>query len=131
MNLESMMTVLSTASFALIWYVQLVSYPLFHYVGEHQWPAYHMQHTRRITWIMGPLMLLQLAVATLLAFSQIWWDLILVSLVFILTFFWAVPLHNRLASQWDKKNIENLIRSNLFRALIWTLLWGINIERIL
>lgn len=131
MNLEFIMTLLSTASFALIWYVQLISYPVFLHVGETHWQTYHKQHTRRITWIMAPLMLAQLAVSGLLALNHSWWDLVLVALVFILTFFWAVPLHNRLTFQFDQLLIQKLIRANFYRAIIWTFLWLLSLERML
>jgi hypothetical protein len=39
---------------------------LFAHVGAAAFPAYHTQHTRRITWVVAPLMLTELASAALL-----------------------------------------------------------------
>jgi sterol desaturase/sphingolipid hydroxylase (fatty acid hydroxylase superfamily) len=54
----------------LIWFVQVVHYPLFAAVpaGE-PFAAYHRQHVRRTTWVVAPVMLVELvtAVALLLA----------------------------------------------------------------
>ena len=38
----------------LIWFVQLVHYPLFAFVGASDFVLYDREHTRRVTWIRGP-----------------------------------------------------------------------------
>ena len=43
----------------LIWFIQLVHYPLFHGVGTEQWGTYAAAHTRRTTWVVGPAMALE------------------------------------------------------------------------
>ena len=50
----------------LIWIVQLVHYPLMATVGTPQFPSYHAAHAQRITWVVAPLMLAELATAGLL-----------------------------------------------------------------
>jgi len=50
----------------LIWLVQIVHYPLFAQVGKDTFLAYHQRHTRWITSIVAPLMLLELATGLLL-----------------------------------------------------------------
>ena len=38
----------------LIWFVQLVHYPLFSLVGAPDIGRYEQEHTRRVMWIVGP-----------------------------------------------------------------------------
>jgi len=44
----------------LIWFVQIVAYPLFARVGADAFPAYHEAHARLITFVVAPLMVLEL-----------------------------------------------------------------------
>ena len=41
----------------LIWLVQVVHYPLFRLVGSGDFKGYHHNHTRLISWVVGPPML--------------------------------------------------------------------------
>ena len=50
----------------LIWTIQIVHYPLFEQVGEDRFVRYHERHMRRITWVAGPLMLIEAGSAALL-----------------------------------------------------------------
>ena len=47
----------------LIWFVQVVHYPLFAHVGRTQFPEYERLHNQFTTWIVGPVMLLELTTA--------------------------------------------------------------------
>ena len=50
----------------LIWVIQVVHYPLFASVGRSEFAAYEASHTRLITVVVGPVMLLELATSVLL-----------------------------------------------------------------
>ncbi len=50
----------------LVWFVQLVHYPLFAGVGTQGWTAYAAAHTRRTRWVVGPPMLVEAAASLLL-----------------------------------------------------------------
>ena len=43
----------------LIWFVQIVHYPLFSRVGNAEFPAYEQRHTVLTTWVVGPPMLVE------------------------------------------------------------------------
>ena len=58
----------------LIWCVQLVHYPLFARVGEGTFSAYEQDHQRRITWIVMPVMLVELASGVLLFSDSPFWS---------------------------------------------------------
>jgi hypothetical protein len=109
----------------IIWYVQLVHYPLFAQVGADSWFAYHADHERRTGWVVAPLMIGELggaaavvvighhgilAVAGLLAAATTW----------VLTFALAVPLHRRLNATHAPATITRLVQINWLRTAVWT-----------
>ncbi|MCG5054703.1 MAG: hypothetical protein KA712_17210 [Myxococcales bacterium] len=112
----------------LIWFVQLVHYPLFAFVGEDAFARYEAHHQTRTTWIVAPLMLAELATAVLLVIvppagvspltARV--ALGLLALVWLSTAAWQVPLHRRLARGFDAPQIRTLVRSNWLRTLAWT-----------
>ena len=112
----------SWALFGLIWTVQLVHYPSFRYVPD--FGDFHAHHTGSISLVVGPLMVAELAVAGWLAYRTASWlwivPLLVVLLIWAFTFFYAVPLHNRLGVARDDAVIESLIRINWPRTLLWT-----------
>lgn len=125
----------SWALVGLIWTVQLVHYPSFRYVPD--FTDFHPHHTNSITLVVGPLMLAEVILAFLAVHHSNWsWQwllpLFVVLLIWALTFFWAVPLHERLGTQRDEATIEALISANWPRTILWSLkaawitylLWG-------
>ena len=52
----------------VIWYVQLVHYPLMALVGNGNFPKFESEHQRRTTWVVAPLMLTEAATAVTLLF---------------------------------------------------------------
>src|SRR5215207_8578728 len=53
----------------LIWFVQVVHYPLFAGFGVERWSAYAASHQRLTTLVVGAPMLVELVTAALLAFA--------------------------------------------------------------
>lgn len=109
----------------LIWTVQLVHYPLFESVGRKRFRDYHTAHVKRITWIVAPLMLLELLIAiglVVLAPARpiLWLGLSLVLLVFASTAFLQVPLHRALAAGPDRAVLRRLVTTNWIRTLAWS-----------
>jgi hypothetical protein len=116
----------TSALVGLIWVVQLVHYPAFHYVAADQFKDFHGMHTRQITWVVLPLMCTELGLSAYRCWSAAlaWPELILFLLVVLLwasTFFWQVPLHARLAAGKDEEVIRRLVSSNWLRTALWTL----------
>ncbi|UOQ75648.1 hypothetical protein MUN84_13300 [Hymenobacter sp. 5516J-16] len=54
-----------------------------------------------------------------------WWQLVLVVLAWVATFFISVPFHNRLAQGYDYVAIDGLVRTNWPRTLAWTVRAGV------
>ena len=125
---------LATVGFmtGLIWLIQVVQYPLFLSVGPREFPEFHRLHSQWITPVVGPVMALELVSAMGLVASQAgpdsisvlerWFLLALTLVVFGVTAFVSVPLHNRLSSLGPNPEvIRALIRTNWVRTWVWTL----------
>ena len=117
------------AMFGVIWMVQLVQYPLFKDVGAGTFPEYHAGHVTRITYVVLPLMALE--VGTAFGFSWVHslsgnastlWYASLVSLVAIWasTMFWQVPAHDKLAHGFNPAHHNTLVRGNWLRTALWS-----------
>lgn len=116
----------------LIWMVQLIVYPSFRYYPDNSLNGWHHVYTRRISMIVIPLMLAQLAIylyevvfsPSLLSFCCIGILLIL----WIVTFSLFVPAHNRISrGEHTDKSITLLIRANWIRTFLWTLLFMVSL----
>jgi hypothetical protein len=110
----------------LIWTVQLVLYPMFSSVGPAEFKSYHKRHTTRITWVVAPLMLVELlTVAWMLLGGKrdLWLLLSIAPLGFnwLSTWLVQVPLHERLSSGFDPRAHQRLVGTNWWRTLSWTL----------
>jgi hypothetical protein len=112
----------------LIWFVQLVHYPLFAYVGDQEFNRFEKQHVRRTTWIVAPLMIIEAATAiglALLSWSRpCWWWTILGTILIVIiwgsTAFLQVPCHKALDERLDPFVVKRLIRTNWIRTIAWT-----------
>ncbi|MBD3297674.1 MAG: hypothetical protein GF341_03385 [candidate division Zixibacteria bacterium] len=112
----------------VIWFVQLVHYPMFATVDRAGFIEYHAVHMRRTSWVVVPLMFVEAISAGLL----IWWTppaissltlwiaAILLALIWISTFAVQVPLHNRLSRDGDPGTVKLLVATNWVRTVLWT-----------
>ena len=112
----------------LIWFVQIVHYPLFTSVGKENFLAYEKRHSWRTTWVVGPPMLIEAFTSVLL----IWYPpltnnsllLMGVGLVFLIwtsTAFLQIPCHGELARGFQPTYQWRLVASNWIRTVAWTL----------
>ncbi len=113
----------------LIWTVQLVHYPLFAQVGADAFRNYHARHTRQITWIVAPLMAVELLTAILLLVRgarEPWLLASFAPLAFNWLSTWRVqiPLHNRLAPGFDADVHRRLVITNWWRTIAWSIRGG-------
>jgi len=112
----------------VIWFVQVVHYPLLAGVGPQNYPAYQQQHEQRTGWVVGPVMLFELATGILLVFyvpqrgSHLWLtvNLALLAAIWLSTFFLQVPQHQRLDSGFDPAAYHFLVVSNWIRTVAWS-----------
>lgn len=115
--------------FGLILVVQIVHYPAFHWVDGDHFPEFEQFHAQRISYIVAPLMLTELALAVSLYFLSdgdefdnfALLNLSTVILIWLSTLFLSIPCHNGLTRQKDRRLIEKLINSNWIRTILWGL----------
>jgi hypothetical protein len=109
----------------VIWLVQLVQYPGFARVGTGGFSGYHAHHCRAIGWVVGPLMILELATAVILAYAaepSLFWRGMLGALIaiWLSTALLQGPLHNRLSREGAQPDlVRALVRTNWIRTLLW------------
>jgi hypothetical protein len=112
----------------LIWFVQLVHYPLFTEVGRHDFPSFARSHQRRTAKIVAPLMLSEAALTLLLAVRPPaalpswppWLGVFLLATIWASTLGLQMPLHARLLVSYDPLAVRSLVRTNWIRTLLWT-----------
>ena len=113
----------------LIWFVQLVHYPLFEAVGPDHFVAYESAHQRRTSWVVGPLMgvegLSALAIAAALrdeiGLALTLAGLALLAVIHASTVMLQVPAHRRLSERYDGDVVRRLVRTNWVRTIGWSL----------
>lgn len=128
---------LTAAMTGLIWFVQVVHYPLYRDVGGESFAAYQARHLRGAGLLIPPLMVFEL-----LTLGLILWKIprpMFFASAFVLAAIWAstfllqVPLHKRLEISRDEAAMRRLVGTNWIRTLGWTLrlvlvnsgFWGI------
>lgn len=110
----------------LIWLVQLVHYPSFHFVDKSRFEDFHLFHSQRISIIVIPVMIIELITSGIL-----WWHypslslysvgFYLVILIWISTAIFSVPNHNKLLDGKSTDIIDSLVNTNWVRTILWTL----------
>jgi hypothetical protein len=113
----------------VIWFVQLVHYPLFASVGEAGFSAYEARHASLTTLVVMPPMVIELLTAALLLVRrpgivsppEAWSGLVLVVLIWVSTAVLQVPLHNTLGSGFDATAHQSLVYGNWLRTVAWSL----------
>lgn len=124
----------------VIWYVQLVHYPLMAGWPHDDFPRWEAAHREQTGIVVVPAMLVEgLTVVLILtqcpagvpAWSR-WTGAGLLLAIWVSTFVIQVPLHDRLASGWDAAAHSQLVRGNWLRTVLWSartvlaawMLWG-------
>lgn len=113
----------------VIWFVQVVHYPLFFAVDRSAFPSYGKQHAARTTWIVAPPMLVELASALLLFWIRpanvATWSLSvglsLLAVIWISTALVQVTTHEVLQKGFEATAHRRLVRTNWIRTVAWSL----------
>jgi hypothetical protein len=108
----------------VIWFVQLVQYPMLHYVGDAEGKG-HTEYTQRMGFVVMPVMLLELGLQgfwlwqsprSLMAGGPA----ALLLLIWLSTFFLQIPCHQKLAQGHDPAVQRRLVAGNWIRTFAWT-----------
>ena len=112
----------------LIWFVQVVHYPLFNRIGPDIFPKYESEHQRLTTLVVAPPMFVEFGTAFALLWIRppevsswlAWAGLGLVVSLWLLTGFVQVPQHRKLAQGYDATVQRRLVIGNWFRTTGWS-----------
>ncbi len=120
----------SLALAAVLWVVQLVVYPVFRWIEPTRFVLWHEGYTGAVTWVVAPLMLLQLAgVAARYCFldspDPLWLlEAACTLAAWAVTVFVSVPLHSRLQGQLPLESrlasMRRLVLTNWPRTMAWS-----------
>ena len=108
----------------VIWFVQIVHYPLFQCVGEAGFAEYERQHTRGTGYVLAVPMLVEFAAAAALAWrlggGLAWSGFGLLAVIWLSTWVWQVPAHRRLEQGFDDATHRRLVGTNWVRTAAWS-----------
>lgn len=114
----------------LIWFVQIVHYPLFGDIGRNEFSSYEQKYQNLVVFVVGPLMLLELITAVwLLTFRfdgnaidwLAWTGAGLLLIIWLSTTFLQVPRHNELLMGYNEDSHRWLVVTNWVRTVAWSL----------
>ena len=113
----------------IIWFVQVVHYPLMAQVGAEQFREYARLHQSRTTLVVvGPMLVEAItAMGLLVRFPTFRNSPVFLASAVLLVLIWAstawlqVPIHQSLAQGFDEQGIQRLIESNWLRTIAWSI----------
>ncbi len=121
-------TVATCMMVGVIWFVQVVHYPLLSQYGAAQSTQVAREHQRRTGWVVGaPLAVEGISTLVLLADRPAgvaiylpWVGAALLAVALGSTVLLSVPLHSRMASAHDATVARKLVRTNWPRTIAWS-----------
>lgn len=131
MKIELLQLLIDFGFAVLIWAVQLIIYPSFNFYSAENLLKWHRLYTKKITFIVLPLMLTQLVITII----HLWHivnvytilSMLIVVLLWLLTFIVFVPLHQSIdQAKNDKRTVNKLVHKNKLRTFLWSLLFVVS-----
>ena len=128
---------LTAAMTGLIWFVQIIHYPLYREVPEDPFHAYQERHLRSAGPLIAPMMVFELLTLGLVLWKaphpMFFASGAVLAAIWLSTFLIQVPIHRRLEARRDEAAIGRLVGTNWIRTAGWTLrtilvnagFWGI------
>ena len=118
----------TAAMVGLIWFVQVVHYPLFASVGVDGFAQYERLHQRATSFVVGPLMAVEgvtaiwLVVAPPDGISRLvpLIGLAVLGVIHASTVLLQVPQHSALTDGYDATHVRRLVRTNWVRTVGWS-----------
>ena len=108
----------------LIWVIQILHYPAFADISTDRFGQFHAAHSRNISFIVGPAMVVELVTALWLAAlapnPALIANAVGVVGIWLSTFFLSIPLHDKLADRSDALVIQRLVKTNWPRTVLWS-----------
>ncbi len=132
LNLDLLLLMVNAAATlfmtGLIWFVQIVHYPLFDSVGVSEFLKYGIRHRSLTTLVVAGPMIIEITTALFLALTWkrayeglIWLGFFLVVGIWISTLLCSIPCHEKLCTGgYSLETHRWLMNSNWVRTLLWT-----------
>ena len=109
----------------LIWIIQLVHYPSFHWVDESRFSRFAQFHSSSISKIVMPVMIVELLTGLILIVNyeeiMMQFNLVALILIWLVTMFLSVPCHKKLAEGYNPETVDSLVSSNWLRTILWSI----------
>jgi hypothetical protein len=113
----------------LIWFVQLVHYPLFDHVSPALSASYEIAHIWKTVALVGPVMALEGITGFYLLWNRpegvgnalAWSGMALLAVIWLSSFFFQVPMHQLLSVGFDATSHRELVLTNWIRTISWSL----------
>ena len=102
-----------------------VTYPSFRLIKSSLFSEFHKSYTNKMLFIVAPVMILELISSLFLVIFDVSDNnteiglLISLLLIWFLTFFIIVPIHNKLTVNYNKDLNQKLIKYNGLRTIFW------------
>ena len=102
-----------------------VTYPSFRLIKSSLFSEFHKSYTNKMLFIVAPVMILELISSLFLVIFDVSDNnteiglLISLLLIWFLTFFIIVPIHNKLTVNYNKDLNQKLIKFNGLRTIFW------------
>ena len=111
----------------VIWVIQIVHYPSFHFIEKELYTAFQKFHMNKISIIVIPIMLAELITGMMLFLDRSSKSPFLIISFVILVLIWLITgvffskAHNELMTGYQKLVVNQLVVMNWIRTLLWTL----------
>ena len=111
----------------VIWVIQIVHYPSFHFIEKELYTAFQKFHMNKISIIVIPIMLAELITGMMLFLDKSSKSPFLIVSFVILVLIWLITgaffskAHNELMTGYQELVVNQLVVMNWIRTLLWTL----------
>ena len=109
----------------IIWVIQLLHYPTFHFIKESDYVEFQHFHMQRISFIVVPLMIMELLSGFMLVYyfrsNLLILCFIILIVIWLITFVFFTKLHQSLLGGYDKIIVDKLVQINWSRTVLWSL----------
>ena len=111
----------------VIWVIQIVHYPSFHFIEKELYTAFQKFHMNKISIIVIPIMLAELITCMMLLLDKSSKSPFLIISFVILVLIWLITgvffskAHNELMTGYQELVVNQLVVMNWIRTLLWTL----------
>ena len=111
----------------VIWVIQIVHYPSFHFIEKELYTAFQKFHMNKISIIVIPIMLAELITGIMLFLDKsskspfLTISIIILVLIWLITGVFFSKAHNELIAGYQELVVNQLVAMNWIRTLLWTL----------